>query len=260
MTTATALRPPAGRRQPALDHATAMRLAATEYDRFTDQLRRLPAEAWSAPTACPDWDVHAMACHVLGMAEMNSSIRENVRQMRTATRAAKRQDGVFIDALTELQVKEHKDLSPRAVIDAFDAVAPKAVRGRRRTPALVRRVPIGEQPVGDSDGTTEPWSLGYLTDVILTRDTWMHRSDIATATSVDLELTPEHDGVLVADVAAEWAARHGQPCTLVLHGPAGGTWTWGSGGPTIESDAVEFCRLLSGRGAGEGLLATRVPF
>ncbi|HEU4912361.1 MAG TPA: hypothetical protein VFV76_10715 [Actinomycetes bacterium] len=53
---------------------------------------------------------------------------------------------------------------------------------------------------------TEKWTLGYLTDVILTRDTWMHRSDIAAATGRAMTLTAEHDGVLVADIAAEWAA------------------------------------------------------
>ena len=105
--------------------------------------------------------------------------------------------------------------------------------------------------------------------MILTRDTWMHRSDIAAATGRALTLTPGHDGVLVADIAAEWADRHGQPCVLVLTGPAGGSWTFGSTGtgsgadgdrPAYELDAVEFCRILAGRGDGDGLLATRVPF
>jgi len=45
-----------------------------------------------------------------------------------------------------------------------------------------------------------------------------------------------------------------------LTGPAGGSWTFGSGGPEIELDAVEFCRILSGRGEAEGLLKTAVPF
>jgi hypothetical protein len=115
-----------------------------------------------------------------------------------------------------------------------------------------------EQPV--SPEQSELWTLGFLLDMCLTRDTWMHRVDIADAISVDLQLTADHDGVLVADVAAEWARRHGEPCSLMLTGPAGGSWTWGSGGPSLELDAVEFCRLLSGRGAADGLLATRVPF
>jgi hypothetical protein len=73
-------------------------------------------------------------------------------------------------------------------------------------------------------------------------------------------LTAEHDGQLVADVVAEWALRHGRPYRLHLTGPAGGTWSTGSGGPDLELDAVEFCRVLSGRGAGSGLLAQQVPF
>jgi hypothetical protein len=33
-----------------------------------------------------------------------------------------------------------------------------------------------------------------------------------------------------------------------------------AGGPTIELDAIEFCRTLSGRETGTDLLATEVPF
>lgn len=50
--------------------------------------------------------------------------------------------------------------------------------------------------------------------------------------------------------------RHGRPFTLHLTGPAGGTW--GSGGPELEFDAVEFCRAISGRGSAP--LDTEVPF
>ena len=62
-----------------------------------------------------------------------------------------------------------------------------------------------------------------------------------------MALSADHDGVLAADVAAEWAQRHGQPCTLTLTGPAGGSWTWGAAGPAYELDAVEFCGIISGR-------------
>jgi len=113
------------------------------------------------------------------------------------------------------------------------------------------------QQVGGRD---EAWTTGYLIDVILTRDPWMHRADIARVTGAAHVLTADHDGVLVADVVAEWAARHGQPYTLHLTGPAGGTWASGEGVPLIETDAVEFCRLLSGRGHADGLLAVQVPF
>ncbi len=102
--------------------------------------------------------------------------------------------------------------------------------------------------------------MGYLLDVILTRDNWMHRVDIACAIDRDLVLTAEHDGRIVADAVAEWARRHNQPFTMELTGPAGGTFSAGSGGESINLDAVEFCRILSGRTTGTGLLTEEVPF
>ena len=238
-----------------------MRLAAHEYDRLLDQLRELSPEDWSRPTACAAWDVHAMACHVLGMAEFAGSVPEQVRQLRAARKAG----GLAIDALTALQVDKHIARSPASVVARLAEVAPRAAAGRRRTPGPVRRIPLAGQPVDETGAQTEKWTLGYLTDVILTRDTWMHRSDVAAATGRSMTLTGEHDGIIVADVVSEWAVRHGQPCTISLHGPAGGTWTFdgrrdGREPATIDLDAVEFCRILSGRGRGSGLLATRVPF
>jgi uncharacterized protein (TIGR03083 family) len=233
-----------------------MRLAATEYGRFVTALRELTPADWTRQTPCPAWDVHAMACHVLGTAEMAASPVETVRQMR----AAKRAGGLFIDALTDLQSRKHLRRSPEDILAMLTVIGPKAARGRRRTPAVIRHRSMADQPIDETGTQTEGWTLGFLLDVILTRDTWMHRCDIAAATGRDIELSADHDGVLVADVAVEWASRHGQPCTLTLTGPAGGSWTFGGGGALIESDAVEFCRVLSGRGTGSGLLATRVPF
>lgn len=237
--------------RPALDRTVAMRLAATEYERFAAQLEHLSAADWSQQTDCPAWDVKAVAGHVTGMAEMSASILEQVRQMRLASRS----DGPRVDALTAVQVAKHARTTPSNLVPRCAAIGPKAARGRRRVPGLVRRFATFEETVA---GQRERWAMGYLVDVILTRDTWMHRVDIARAVGRGLELTEEHDGVIVADVVAEWARRHGRPCSLVLTGPAGGSWSWGSGGPVIESDAVEFCRGLSGR--GRPALDTEVPF
>lgn len=242
-------------RQPGLDRPTTMRLAANEYDRCVALLRELEPPEWDLPTECAGWDVRAMAAHMLGMAEMAASFREMVRQQR----AARRKGGEFIDALTEVQVETRRLLPPAQLIDRFATVAPRAVRGRRRAPGLMRRRQMpDDQPIGD--GTCEPWTFGFLLDVILTRDPWMHRIDIARSTDRELHLTADHDAVLVADVVAEWASRHGQPYALRLTGPAGGEWATGSGGEQLTMDAVEFCRLLSGRDSGQGLLSTRVPF
>lgn len=232
----------------------AMRLAATEYQRFGEMLRGLRPGDWAKPTECPGWDVRAIAAHALGMVEMAASIRENNRQLKLA----RRRGGVFIDDLTALQVEEHAGMTPAQIAARFAARSPKAARGRRRAPAFIRsRVMPDLQQL---DGHEEAWTIGYLVDVILTRDPWMHRADIASATGAPHVLTADHDGVLVADVVAEWAARHGQPYTLRLTGPAGGSWSSGDEGPLLETDAIEFCRILSGRGHASGLLTTQVPF
>ncbi len=73
-----------------------------------------------------------------------------------------------------------------------------------------------------------------------------------------MELTPEHDGVLVADVVAEWGQRLGKPFALELTGPAGGSWP-GAEEPAVV-DAVEFCRAVSGRGSVAATHGVAVPF
>jgi len=243
-------------RTSALAHTTALRLAATEYERCADLFRSLSSEDWTARTECPDWDVRQMAAHMLGMVEMAASVRENIRQQVKGART-----GGGVDALTALQVAERADWTPQRITDRYASRAAAAVRGRRRFPAVVLRRTIPEKQL--VNGAEESWTFGYLVDVILTRDPWMHRIDITQATGAALQLTPEHDGVIVADVVAEWADRHGRDFELVLTGPAGGRWTAGENGPTLELDAVDFCRVIGGRPGSVGLdtlMSTEVPY
>lgn len=231
-------------------------LAGREYARVADQLRSLGPDDWTMPTDCPDWDVRAVAGHSVGMMSTFTGYRRLVREMSTATRAAKRSGRPMIDELTAKQVSDHADLSESELIRTVEQVGPRAAHWRATRPTLLRRMPMQEE-VG---GTPETWRIGYLLDVILTRDPWMHRVDIARATGRELELTVQHDGRIVADVVAEWARRHREPFTLTLTGPAGGVYVAGAGGEHITIDAVEFCRTLSGRTSGSGLLAQEVPF
>jgi uncharacterized protein (TIGR03083 family) len=240
-------------RPPALDRESAYRLAATEFDRFLALLCDLEPSEWIRPTECPGWDVRAMTSHVLGMAEMAGSSWQLARQNVLALRA-----GGGLDGLTAVQVRDHRHLDGAAVLAALSDAAPRALRGRRRLSRWVGGMTLPQVQVVGPD--REWWRVGFLTDVILTRDVWMHRVDVSGAVGRKPELTPDHDGVLVADVVAEWAQRHGRPYRLRLTGPAGGEWSSGEDGERRELDAVEFCRLLSGRGRGAGLLAQQVPF
>ena len=238
-----------------LAHREAMRLQATELDRALAMLRTLEADQWATQTNCPDWDVRQMWLHVLGACEAGASTRENMHQMRAA-RKRRSKLGVALEAgLSGVQVAERDDLSTHELLQRLEAIAPKTVKGRSRTPRPMRAIRIAiDAPV------VEKWTLGYLIDVIYLRDAWMHRVDTASATGAELVLTADHDGRIVADVVAEWARRHGQPFTLELTGPAGGGFTARNGGEPMVVDAVEFCSLLAGRGEPTGLFTTIVPF
>ena len=137
-------------------------------------------------------------------------------------------------------------------------IGPKAIRARRRVPGLVRRQRIGrmypEDPLPDD-------RLSYMLDVLGLRDPWMHRVDIARATGRPL-LLGAHDRVITAQVIADLAqAWDGPPAFLELTGPAGGRWSLGDGPPaaTVQADAVDYLRALSGRNDHPDLQVTGDP-
>jgi len=243
----------------ALTHPEAMHLQAEELERTLTLLRSLDETEWREATDCPGWDVQAMYRHVLGACEAGASIRENIHQLHRARAYRKTHGGPLEAALSAVQVRERAALSPGQIVERLTAVAPKTVRGRGRTPALVR-----ERAKMAIDGPVhETWELGYLIDTIYLRDLWMHRVDVARAVCRPIELSADHDGRIIADVVAEWARRHGKPFVLDLTGAAGGSYTHQPDLPDAEHlvlDAVEFCRTLAGRALRSGLLATVVPF
>jgi uncharacterized protein (TIGR03083 family) len=258
MNTSTSTSP----RESAMPRDVAMRLASTEYKRFAAALAELSHDDWGRPTDCPGWSVHDVAAHVVGMASMASSPLEARRQRKAAVArmAEPGHNGPFIDALTAHQVNLFRDRTSAELVALAGTVGAKAAKGRRRTPGLIRRrvLPVPQEV----NGALEQWTTGFLVDTVLTRDPWMHRIDIVRATGRPLSLTPDHDGVIVSDIVAEWAQRHGRPYHLTRTGAAGGFWSSGVADEAehLALDAVEFCRIMSGRSPGTGLLTTLVPF
>ena len=233
-----------------------MQLLEVEFHQTVELLSRLARDDWSAQTDCPDWDVRRMYLHVLGACEGSASLRTGMHQMRVAGKRRKRLGGPLEAHLSAVQVAEREAINPEQLVEQLRAIASKTVKARRRIPSLLRK----QVKIGVDAPISEKWSLGYLIDTIYLRDLWMHRVDATRATGREMVLTADHDGVIVADVVAEWARRHGRPFHLDLSGPAGGRFSVGDGGESIAVDAVDFCRTLSGRATGEGLLATAVPF
>jgi uncharacterized protein (TIGR03083 family) len=240
---------------PRINHDEAMKIAAVENTKFAGLLESFEPDDWSKPTDCVLWDVRALAAHVVGSAAGQASPREFVRQVRKGRPLVAEIGGKFWwDGMNELQVRERADLSTQEIVAEWSATSARALRARAGLPRLVARLPLLNlpTPVG-----RQP--LSYLFDVGFTRDVWMHRIDLARAAAKTLDVDPDHDGRIVADLVAEWASSHGEPFTLTLGGPAGGQFRAGTGGEHVDMDAIEFCRILAERGHGTGILRHTLP-
>jgi uncharacterized protein (TIGR03083 family) len=237
---------------PPIGRAEATRLARVEYKRFLALLCALGPDDWDRPTDCTRWTVKDVAAHIVGETEAFASLPELVHQWRHAARV-RREIGAhhLIDGVNEVEVRDRRPLSPSQLIERMAGRMDAAVRLRARLPRPLRAVPVTFPVVGRR-------SVGYLVDLVITRDVWMHRVDITRATGTELVLSPEHDGRLVADMVSDWAATHVDPFVLELTGPAGGTYVRGDVTPT-RIDAVEFLRVVSGRGTGAGVLTHPLP-
>ncbi|HEX4256716.1 MAG TPA: maleylpyruvate isomerase family mycothiol-dependent enzyme [Streptosporangiaceae bacterium] len=240
-------------------HAEAMRLTETENARLLTQLRGLTGPQWQMPTDCAGWAVRDIVVHLIASAQAQASPVEFGRQVIAGRKlTAEIGAGHWVDGLNEAQLRARTEWTAASLPDRWERHSARALAARSRMPAPLRALPV--LPIGTGLGVHIGWQpLRYLFDMGFTRDVWMHRIDIARAAGVEPELTPEHDGRIVADILAEWSRRHGQPYTLTLQGPAGGGFTAGGGGEAEAVDAVEFARVLSGRADGPGILRHKLP-
>jgi uncharacterized protein (TIGR03083 family) len=240
---------------PRIGHDEAMRITAVENRKFGEMLRGFDADDWSKRTDCVLWDVHGLAAHVVGAAAAQAKVREFVRQVRTGKPLiAEIGAENWWDGMNELQVRERADRSPAELIAEWDTMSERALRARTKLPRLIARLPLLNlpEPVGRQ-------SVAYLFDMGFTRDVWAHRIDLAVATGKPFDADAVHDGRILADIVAEWATTHDEPFTLELAGPAGGSFTRGTGGETVRLDATELVRVLAERVPGDGVLQHTLP-
>lgn len=238
-----------------IGHDEAMSLARVEGRKLSELLTAFSEPDWERPTDCARWTVRDVVAHLIGSAEAQASVREFVRQVRRARPIGREIDAEFWwDGVNELQVRERRNLSSAQMVAAWADASERSIAARERLPRpiaglplLVLPPPVGRQPVR------------YLFDMGATRDVWVHRIDLARATGVSLDHDAHHDGRIVADIVAEWAASHGQPFQLELVGAAGGRFASGSGGEHVTVEVDEFARILSERVRRSGVLANVLP-
>jgi uncharacterized protein (TIGR03083 family) len=229
-------------------------IAQEEWVRFANAAASLTPDEWTIQTDCTAWNVRQMVLHVLGSGYAQASVRQFVRQLRKGLPLNKQIDSHhWVDGMNEFQIRERDRLSNDQIVEQLQAIGPKAVKGRWRTPPPARYLPM---PFGPPIGWVP---LKYLLDVGFTRDVWCHRIDLHQAIHRPMHLSADHDGLLVADIVKEWASIHRQPFELVLEGPAGGKFSQGVGGERVEIDALDFIRVVSGRLPGAGVLANPLP-
>ena len=208
---------------PRIAHDEAMQIAEAE----NAKVRRAATSASKMPTGRSPrtarvWDVQALAAHVVGSAAGQASPREFLRQVSKGRPLTAEAGEYWWDGMNELQVRERATRRADQLIAEWET-ARRALRARQRLPRPIARLPllslpapVGRQPVS------------YLFDIGFTRDVWMHRIDLARATGKPLDVDRPHDGRIVADIVAEWAGTHGEPFTLALDGPAGGSYRSGT--------------------------------
>ncbi|KAA9155995.1 maleylpyruvate isomerase family mycothiol-dependent enzyme [Amycolatopsis acidicola] len=229
-------------------------------------LASLSPDEWRLPTASAGWTVRDTVAHLVGQHVESArpwTIPGKLRQAR------RRFPGrTALDAHNALQLSEYGRRSPEELRGLLARFGPKAVRARRRSPGLIRRRSFArffpEEQLPDL-------TFAYLFDVLSTRDTWLHRLEIARATRRPF-VTGDHDGGVVAQVVRDLAqAWSGPPVTLVLNGRG-----WALGGPepvaVVRAEVPDFLWHLSGREgspppaidgdltAADAVLAARVEF
>lgn len=252
----------------------AERLAHIELDRLLTLLASLDAEDWERPTYCTRWNVRQVVSHLAGatatFANRDRAVERSEPWLRgkadepgqsmaaylahlagmTVERWQAYRDAGFnpLDTMTQFQVDKRAEATPAELIAQLRIDGPAAIATRRRLPDELRSLQL---PIGI--GIRVP--LQFFVDVILPRDMWMHRMEIALATEREIVRTAEHEGRLTALVMRDLARRLTpalETASIVYHltGADGGLFRYGSAAApaaTLAMDTVDFHLLASGR-------------
>lgn len=248
----------AGVRIPALKHEEAMAMSTEELRRFMALIETLDPADWDKPTACSLWSVKDIVAHQAAHVVSFVSLGSMLGQLKPALVRPYLKRGMnMLDAWNQSQVDLRRQHTPAQLMAEIRGSADASLRGKDRIPAWLRA------PALPAPGLDQPRSMGYVFDVIYTRDMWMHRLDICRATGRAMPLDADHDRRMVALIVRDFAHKcrrglQGRSALLTLKGVAGGTYQVGSDeapSATVEFDTLEFCILTSGREKAANVLS-----
>ena len=154
---------------PGIKQPEATALAESQNRALLHMLYLLDDAQWAAPTDCVRWSVKDIASHIYGWAESLTSFKETRRQIGQAFRRRK-ELGNILDAQNQVQADAGRRIPTEELLLRMEEVLPRMIKRRASWGRFGRYVPIWGPPFGFSN-------LGYLTNVIFTRDVFMHRID-----------------------------------------------------------------------------------
>ena len=249
--------------RPAALHALGM--VRGELSRTRALLGDLDPAEWLRATDCAGWSVRDVAAHMIGESE------ELCRPTLLARRiyAARRLAGPDGDGRSKAQIRDRADRSTEQLLAELAYWARKATLAAERVPGPLHRV-RGSIFFPAARGAPEN-TIDHFIRVLMPREAWMHRTDIAIAAQRPVGVGAQ-DGEVVRQVIRDLAGTWSRPAVILdFSGPMGGRWSLGEGRPVAEvhSDPVSFVRLAAGRpgrqpvidgdgGTAAELLATRV--
>lgn len=227
--------------------AASRAIAERELGLFLALLESIEPGEWSLPTACSLWDVRDVTAHEAGHVSPGFGIRRLLAQQSPLRVRKYRSRGLYgNDAANQCDVDERRHLEPAAIIQEIREGTPRAIAARQRMGPVSRllRVPVPDYGMMTFD---------YLLHVIFPRDMWIHRLDISDATGRTLDVSAEHDRLLlhhaIGDMDRNVRKRlPGRAVLLMVDGPAGGQWRLGEGDEvTVRIDLAALLRRMSGR-------------
>ena len=187
----------------------ALGMVRGELSRIQALLGGLDPAEWLRPTDCAGWSVRDVVAHMIGENEELSRPTRLIRRIRAARRLAGTNDG---DGRSERQIRDRAERSAEQRMAELAYWGRKATLAAERIPGPLHRM-RGSVFFPAVRGAPEN-TIDYFIRVLMPREAWMHRTDIAIATRRPVGIGA-HDGEVVRQVIRDLACAWSGPAVIL---------------------------------------------